>query len=127
MLGVRGLMKIDQVHCRNDVSDQRDLSDLGLATHRRGHSYSARIERELGLPGVLQPRRQEPATHGNVPPALTAEATNGLSTRWPGAAREGRHARQSVMGRPLPGSPRNKGVAPDVTATGRSEHKPIEF
>src|SRR5688572_31743552 len=81
MRGVRGLMKIDQVHCRNDVSDQRDLSDLGLATHRRGHGDSAGLQRELGLPGVLQPGCQEPATHGNVPPALTAEAANGLRDR----------------------------------------------
>ena len=127
MLGVADLVKIDQIHCRNHVSDQRDLSDLRLATHGSGHCYGAGLERQLVLPGVVQSGCQEPAAHSNVPSALTAEGTNGLGNRRAGAGIEGRHARQPVMGRPLPGSPRDQGIAPDVAATRGSEHEPVEL
>ena len=120
-------MKIDKIHCRDHVTDQGDLSDLRLATHRRGNGDCARLERELGLSGVEQSWREEPAADGDVSPALTAERANGLGGRRSGAGCERRHARQPVMRRPLPGSPRDQGIAPDIAATGSCEDQSIEF
>ena len=84
------------------------------------------LVRQLQL-GPVRPVVVVITGHGDVPLALTAEGTNRLGARWPGAAREGRDARQPVMGRPLPGSPRDQGIAPDVTTTRSCEHQPIEL
>ena len=127
MIRVAGLMKIDQIHRCHHITDQGDLSDLRLTAHRTRHRDGPGCQRELSLPGVEQTRCQEPAAYRNVPPALTAQGTNRLGTRRPGAGSEGRHARQPVVRRPLPGSPRHQGIAPDIGTAGGCEDEPIEL
>ena len=73
------LMKINEIHRGNHIADQRDLSDFGFATHRSRDRHCSGLERQLGLPGVMQARREEPAADGNVPTPLPPEGANRLS------------------------------------------------
>ena len=77
-MGGLQLMKINEIHRGNHVADQRDLSDFGLATHRSRDRNGSGLERELGLPGVMQARCEEPAADGNVPTSLPAKGANRL-------------------------------------------------
>ena len=127
VMGVADLMKINEIHRGDHIADQGHLSDLRLAAHRCGHCNGAGRTGELGLPGVEKSRREEPTAHGNVPSTLTAQGTDSFRGRRPGASRERRHTRQPVVRRPLPGSPRDQGIAPDVAAASRCEDQSIEL
>ena len=109
------------------VAGQGHLGDLGLAAHRRRHGDRAGLERQLGLTGVEQSGRQEPAADGDVPTALGPEGAHRLGCGRPGPGRERRDARQPVVGRPLPRPAGDQGVAADVGAAGRGEDQPVQL
>ena len=77
-LGVSGLdlVKINEVHRGDHVTDQGDLSDFGFATHGSGNRDGARLPSKLGLPGVEQAGCEEPAADGDVPSTLAAQGAN---------------------------------------------------
>ena len=72
------LVKIDQIHRGDHVTNQRDFGDFRLATHRGGNRDRARRLRALGLSGIQQTRREEPAPNGNVAPALATKSADRL-------------------------------------------------
>src|SRR6187200_661825 len=121
------LLQIDQIHRGDHVTDQRDLSYLRLATHGSRNCDGAGLPSELGLPGVEQAGREEPAANSNVSSTLAAESADRLGRRGTGAGCKGRYAGQPVMGRPLPGPARHEGVTPDIGAAGRSEHQSVQL
>src|SRR5512132_3181350 len=121
------LVQIDKIHGGDHITDQRDLSYLRFATHGSRNRDGAGLPSELGLPGVEQAGRKEPAANSNVSSTLAAESADRLCRRGTGASCEGCYAGQPVMGRPLPGSPRHEGVAPDIGAAGRSEHQSVQL
>ena len=77
-LGVSGLdlVKINEVHSCDHVTDQGNLSDFGFATHGSRNRDGARLPSKLGLPGVEQAGCEKPAADGDVPPTLAAQGAN---------------------------------------------------
>jgi hypothetical protein len=127
-VGVRDVVvKINEIHGGDHVTDQGDLSNFRFATHGSRNRDGTGLPSELGLPGVEQAGREEPAANSNVSPTLAAQSADRLSRRGTGAGCKGRYAGQPVMGRPLPGSSRDERVAPDIGAAGGREHQPVQL
>src|SRR4029453_9141710 len=123
----RDLVQIDKIHRGDNVTDQRDLSYLRLATHRSRNCDGAGLPSELGLSGVEQAGREEPAANSNVSSTLAAESADRLGRRRTGASCKGCDTGQPVMGRPLPGPSRHEGVTPDIGAASHSEHESVQL